>query len=109
MQKMEERFLEKWTDDLEHPSKPNHSISHRFQDKCIFVFYAEIQDGCKKWQEKNFGKNWQMTAYNLRAKNLVQIALSCIVSKIHLLPRWPLKMARTQVLEKVADDCVYEG
>ena len=26
----------------------NRSISHRFQDKCVFAFYAEIQDGCQK-------------------------------------------------------------
>ena len=30
------------------------TISHRFQDKCIFAFYAEIQDGRQKWQENNF-------------------------------------------------------
>ena len=32
----------------------NRSISHRFQDKCIFVFYAKIQDGCQKWRKSNF-------------------------------------------------------
>ena len=26
----------------------NRSISHRYQDKCVFVFYAEIQDGRQK-------------------------------------------------------------
>ena len=25
------------------------SISHRFQDKRVFVFYAKIQDGCPNW------------------------------------------------------------
>ena len=45
------------------------SILHRFQDKCVFVFYAEIQDGCQKWRKKSiFGKNWQMTAYTIGVK-----------------------------------------
>ena len=26
----------------------------RFQDKCDFAFYAEIQDGCQKWRESDF-------------------------------------------------------
>ena len=30
-------------------------ISHRFHDKCIFEFYAEIQDGRQKWEENDFG------------------------------------------------------
>ena len=33
----------------------NCSISHRFLDECILVFNAEIQDGCKKWWENDFG------------------------------------------------------
>ena len=32
----------------------NRSISLHFQDKQVFVFNAEIQDGCQKWQENNF-------------------------------------------------------
>ena len=32
----------------------NHSISHRFWDKRVFVFYEEIQDGRPKWQENDF-------------------------------------------------------
>ena len=39
----------------------NHSISHCFQDKYVCVFYAENQDGCQKWQENDFGKEWQTT------------------------------------------------
>ena len=38
----------------------NHSISHRFQDKCIFVFYAEIQDGCQNGRKT---KSCQLTAF----------------------------------------------
>ena len=30
----------------------NRSITLRFQDKWIFAFYAEIQDGRQKWREK---------------------------------------------------------
>ena len=32
----------------------NCSISLRFQDKRVFVFNAEIQDGRQKWQENDF-------------------------------------------------------
>ena len=32
----------------------NRSISFRFRDKHIFVFYEEIQDGHQKWRENNF-------------------------------------------------------
>ena len=32
----------------------NRSISHRFRDKCVFAFNAEIQDGHQKWWENNF-------------------------------------------------------
>ena len=31
-------------------------ISHRYQDKCIFTLYIEIQDGRQKWRENDF---WQ--------------------------------------------------
>ena len=29
---------------------------HCFRDKCVFVFYTEIQDGRQKWRENNL---WQ--------------------------------------------------
>ena len=32
----------------------NHTISHRFRDRCVFPFYTEIQDGYQKWRENNF-------------------------------------------------------
>ena len=34
----------------------NRSISHRFQNKCPFAFYTEIQDDRLFWQENDF---WQ--------------------------------------------------
>ena len=30
------------------------TISHCFRDKCVFAFYAEIQDGRQKWHENDF-------------------------------------------------------
>ena len=36
---------------------PYRSNLQRFRDKYIFAFYADIQDGCQKWQENNFWKN----------------------------------------------------
>ena len=32
----------------------NRSISLRFQDKHVFAFYAEIQDGRQNWRENDF-------------------------------------------------------
>ena len=32
----------------------NRSILHCFQDKCVFMFYADIQDGLQKWRENKF-------------------------------------------------------
>ena len=44
----------------------NCSISHHFQDKCVFVFYAEIQDGHQKWQERDFWEKSSVdSAYTL--------------------------------------------
>ena len=58
----------------------NYSISYCFQDKCIFVFYAEIQDGCQIWQETDL---WQKvkddSVSTLGAKNLVKFTLFCTV------------------------------
>ena len=64
----------------------NCSIAHHFRDKCVFVFYAEIQDGHKKWQENDsWEKSPVVTADILRIKNFVEIALSRIISKIKAL------------------------
>ena len=61
----------------------NHSISHHFRDKCAFVFYTEIQDGCQKWWESDIClKSPVDCSYTLWAKNFVEIALSRTVSKI---------------------------
>ena len=55
----------------------NRSISHRYWDKLVFVFYAEIQDGHQKWQETEFWEELPVdSADNLWVKNFVKIALS---------------------------------
>ena len=49
----------------------NCSISHRFQDKCAFALYAEIQDGCQKWRESDFCEKSPVdSAYTLWVKIL---------------------------------------
>ena len=61
-----------------------HLISHHFRDKCIFEFYAEIQDGRQKWWENDFsGKKAAHSANAPGVKNLVEIALSPKVSEIN--------------------------
>ena len=37
----------------------NRSILNCFQDKCVFAFHTEIQDGRQKWQERDFVKSHQ--------------------------------------------------
>ena len=50
----------------------------------FFAFYAEIQNGHQKWQEKDFWENLPVdSADNLWVKNIVEIALSCSISKIN--------------------------
>ena len=61
----------------------NCSISLRFQDKHVFVFNVEIQDGCQKWQENDFWEKLAIdSAATLRVKNFVEIALSRSISEI---------------------------
>ena len=36
--------------------RQNRCISLRFQDKFVFAFNAEIQDGRQKWRENDFVK-----------------------------------------------------
>ena len=61
----------------------NRSISHGFQDKHVFAFYAEIQDGCQKWWENDFQEKSPVdSAYMLQVQNFVKIALSRSVSEI---------------------------
>ena len=62
------------------------NFSHRFQDKCAFAIYAEIQDGCQKWQESNFCEKSPVdSADTLLFQNFVEIALSRTVSEINAL------------------------
>ena len=57
--------------------RPNRCISHRFPDKCVFTFYAEIQDGRQKWQENDFWENMPVDSGDtLALKNFNEIALS---------------------------------
>ena len=63
--------------------RQNRSISLCFQDKQVFVFNTEIQDGRQKWQENDF---WEKSAVDsvatLWVKNTVEIALSRSISEI---------------------------
>ena len=62
----------------------NHSISLRFRDKHVFVFYAEIQDGHQKWLENDFWEKLQVECPNtLLVKKFVKIALSRSVYEIN--------------------------
>ena len=70
----------------------NRSISNRFQDKCVFAFYAEIQDGRQKWQESDFFEKSPVdSADTLQVRNFVETALSHTVSKINALLRFMQK------------------
>ena len=70
----------------------NRSISYRFRDKCIFVFYAEIQDGCQKWWKSDFGEKSPVDSTDtLGIKNFVEIALSYTVSEINTFLRFMQK------------------
>ena len=77
----------------------NWSILHHLLDKCVFAFYAEIQDGRQKWQESDFcEKSSVHPADTLRVQNFFQISLSHTVSEMCFCVlrrnlRWPLKMA----------------
>ena len=52
------------------------------QDKYVFEFYTEIQDGCQKWQQSDFCEMSPVhSADTLRVKNFITTTLSQI-SKI---------------------------
>ena len=55
-----------------------------FQDKCVFLFYTEFQDGRQKWRKNNFflKKCTHDNATALWAKNSTTIALTCTISEI---------------------------
>ena len=60
----------------------NCSIWHRFRDKRIFVFYAEIQDGRQNWRENHFLKILSVHSPDtLGVNNFDEITLSCTVSE----------------------------
>ena len=66
----------------------NPSISLYFQDKRVFVFNAEIQDGRQKWWESDLYKKSPVdSAGTLWVKNFVEIALSHPVSEINMFLR----------------------
>ena len=74
-------FWKKQSDACQYPGGKkfcrNRSISHNFQDKCIFAFYTEFQDDCQKWRENDFlNKLADNSTETLRVKNFVNIALS---------------------------------
>ena len=51
----------------------------------FFAFYAEIQDGCQKWRQSDFGEMSPVdSADNLQVRNFVEITLSRIVSQINV-------------------------
>ena len=53
------------------------SLSHRYQDKCVFAFYAEIQDGRQKRRENDFGEKSPVdSADTLWVKYFVESTLS---------------------------------
>ena len=69
-----------------------------FQYKCVFVFYAEIQDGRQKWRESDFCEKSPVdSADSLQVRNFVKITLSRTVSQINVFcmlcrnSRWPPK------------------
>ena len=59
-------------------------ILHCSQDKSVFAFYAEIQDGRQKWQKSYFCEMSPLhSADTLRVKTFFEIALSRSISKIN--------------------------
>ena len=62
----------------------NRFILLRFQDKCVFAFKAQIQDGRQKWRENDFWEKSPVdSADTLWVKNFVEITLSRSVSEIN--------------------------
>ena len=61
--------------------RQNRFIWHSFRDKCVFAFYAEIQDGCQKLRENNFCERSSVdSADTLRVKKFFEIALPSTIS-----------------------------
>ena len=85
------RFLEKVASQLwgypprDKKFQRNHSISHHFQDKGVFPFYAEIQDSHQKWWQTDFWEKSPVdSADTLGVKNFKEIAVSHTVSEINV-------------------------
>ena len=69
--------------------RQNRSSSHCFQNKRIFTFYAEIQDGRQKWRENDFGENLAVdSADTLWVQNFIEIAVAHTVSEINTFLRF---------------------
>ena len=83
------RFMGKVTSRLcRHPTGQkfhrNRSISLHFEDKCTFVFFAEIQDGRQNWRINKFWEKSPVDSADiLCVNNFVKIALSRTVSEIN--------------------------
>ena len=89
----------------------NRSILICLQNKHVFGFYAEIQDGQQKWQENDFGKNspvvsadtlWVKnlvkrspveSSYTVWVKNFVEIAPALSVSEINAFLHFTQKLS----------------
>ena len=108
--------------------RQNRSILICLQNKHVFGFYAEIQDGQQKWQENDLGKNspvvsadslWVKnfvkrspveSSYTVWVKNFVEIAPALSVSEINaffILRRnssWPPKVAEKPFVKKLPVD-----
>ena len=71
----------------------NHSISHRFRNKCAFMFYEEIQGGHQEWRENNFGhKLAEHSVHTLGLKILLNLLdLSCTMSELKVFLHFTLK------------------
>ena len=70
----------------------NRSSLLSFQDKYVFAFYTEIQDGRQKWLGNDFGENLPVDSEDtLRVKNLIKIALACTVSEMNAFWRFMQK------------------
>ena len=88
--------------------------SHCFQDKCVFAFYAEFQDGHRKWREKDFWQTGADDSVHHVGQNFIEIALFCTISEINaFLPFYAeiqdgrQKWQENNFWETVVDNSVY--
>ena len=64
------------------------SISLCFRDKHIFTFNTEIQDGCQKWQENDFGEKNPLTLILLKIFDIYLCHNSATNKKIAITHLW---------------------